>query len=119
MELAGGKGHLFLFLRGEVAVSCRCTSERCIRPCTKVPNAQCVFSFMYIQDVSNALKLVYERCGDEFAAHLLGAAGPAAGLPPALSQQLAAHVRESGVQELREFLRGLLTQAAAAAGVGR
>jgi hypothetical protein len=46
-----------------------------------------------LQELAGALKLVFERCGDDFARYLLDVVLPAAGLPPAIAQQFVAHVR--------------------------
>lgn len=45
-----------------------------------------------MQELANALKLLHERCGDEFAAHLLNVVAPAAGLPPHLAEQFVMQV---------------------------
>jgi exportin-T len=65
-------------------------------------------------EMSSALKLLQEKCGDAFAAHLCGQVLPQSRLPGELQQQLAYHVRESDAKQLKEFLRELLLSAAGA-----
>ncbi len=79
--------------------------------CVHAPVHVCV---CVSQDLANALKLVHERCGQEFEQHVMTVAAPAAGLPPALAEQLVAVVRLGEGREIRDALRSLLTQAQAA-----
>ncbi|KIY98490.1 hypothetical protein MNEG_9470 [Monoraphidium neglectum] len=76
----------------------------------------------FVGEVAAALKLLYEKCGDEFAAHLCGRVLPSLGLPQEVQQQLVHHVRESDPKQLKDCLRNVLLQtnaaAAAAAGAG-
>lgn len=69
-----------------------------------------MLSLSLMQDLASALKLVYEKCGDEFAAHLLQVAAPAAGLPPQLAQQLVFTIQSSEAKDVRDALRSLLMQ---------
>lgn len=63
-----------------------------------------------MQDLAAALKLVYEKCGDEFGAHLLQTVAPATGLPLPLAQQLVYTIQQSEVKDVRDALRSLLMQ---------
>lgn len=69
-----------------------------------------------LSDLAAALKLVEERCGEEFVAHLVNVVGPAAGLPPHVAQQLAYAVKGSEAKDVRECLRGMLAAVNQAAG---
>lgn len=64
-------------------------------------------------EVSSALKLLYEKCGDEFAAHLCGRVLPALGAPADVQAQLVYHLRESDARQLKECLRTVLMQSKA------
>lgn len=66
-----------------------------------------------LSEVSSALKLLHERCGDELSVHLCNQVLPASGLPVELQQQLVRHVRESDARQLKDFLRELLLSARA------
>lgn len=66
-----------------------------------------------LTEVSTALKLLHERCGDELSVHLCNQVLPRSGLPGELQQQLVQHVRESDARQLKEFLRELLLSARA------
>lgn len=66
-----------------------------------------------LTEVSSALKLLHERCGDELSVHLCNQVLPGSGLPGELQQQLVRHVRESEARQLKEFLRELLLSARA------
>ncbi|KAJ9528951.1 hypothetical protein QJQ45_000515 [Haematococcus lacustris] len=68
-----------------------------------------------LQDLAGALKLVNDKCGDDFAMHLLNVVAPAAGLPTALVQQLVYAVRSLEVKDIRDCLRSILQQAGQAA----
>ncbi|GFH22226.1 tRNA exportin, partial [Haematococcus lacustris] len=68
-----------------------------------------------LQDLAGALKLVNDKCGDDFAMHLLNVVAPAAGLPTALAQQLVYAVRSLEVKDIRDCLRSILQQAGQAA----
>lgn len=63
-------------------------------------------------EVANALKLVHEKCGDEFLAHLCGTVLPQISAPPGLQQQLIYHIRASGAKELKDFLKNLMAPTA-------
>lgn len=66
-----------------------------------------------LSEVSSALKLLHERCGDELSVHLCKQVLPASGLPVELQQQLVRHVRESDARQLKDFLREVLLSARA------
>ena len=68
-----------------------------------------------IGEISLALKLLYEKCGEEFAAHLGAQVLPPLGVPVELQQQLLYHVREGDAKQLKECLRGILMAQAAGA----
>jgi len=68
-----------------------------------------------IGEISLALKLLYEKCGEEFAVHLGGQVLPPLGVPVELQQQLLYHVREGDAKQLKECLRGILMAQAAGA----
>ncbi|GBF91404.1 exportin [Raphidocelis subcapitata] len=70
----------------------------------------------FVGEVAAALKLLYEKCGDEFAAHLCGRVLPSLDLPAEVQQELVRHVRESDSRQLRDCLRSVLLQANAAGG---
>lgn len=65
-------------------------------------------------EVAATLKLLHERCENDFSAHLCGRVLPESGLPGDVQQQLAHHVRESDAKQVKEFLRELLLSAAGA-----
>jgi hypothetical protein len=81
-----------------------------LQHCDPSPLAPVVLPFPCSQDLAAALKLVYEKCGDEFAAHLLQVAAPAAGLPSQLAQQLVFTIQRSEAKDVRDALRSLLMQ---------
>ncbi len=95
---AGGCRPLSLVSRGRLLPSCLLLPEKARLTCPP-------------QDLSGALKLVHQKCGNEFAAHLLQVVAPAAGLPQALAQQLAYTVQNSEAKDIRDALRSLLMQA--------
>jgi hypothetical protein len=66
-----------------------------------------------IGEVAQALKLLYEKCGEEFAAHLGAQVLPQLGVPGEMQQQLLYYVREGNAKQLKEYLRGLLIAQAA------
>ena len=65
-----------------------------------------------------ALKLVYAKCGEAYLAYLVGAVLPALGWPPQAQQQLVAHIQQSEVKALKDFLKAALQQLRAAAAAG-
>lgn len=62
-------------------------------------------------EVAAALKLLHERCGNDFSVHLCSRSLPESGLTADVQQQLAFHVRDSDVKHLKDFLRELLLSA--------
>lgn len=65
-------------------------------------------------EVAAALKLLHERCGNDFSAHLCSRVLPESGLPGDVQQQLAYQIRESDTKQVKELLRELLLSAAGA-----
>lgn len=70
-------------------------------------------------EVASALKLLHEKCGDEFAAHLGSVVLPSLGCAPALQQQLLYHVQQSDAKALKDCLRDVLLANAGGGGGGR
>lgn len=65
-------------------------------------------------EIAAALKLLQERCGNDFSAHLCSRVMPESGLPGDVQQQLAYQVRESDAKQVKELLRELLLSSAGA-----
>eukprot|EP00879_Flechtneria_rotunda_P007650 GHRR01008022.1.p1 GENE.GHRR01008022.1~~GHRR01008022.1.p1 ORF type:complete len:244 (+),score=108.64 GHRR01008022.1:34-732(+) len=59
-------------------------------------------------EAASALKLLHQKCGDDFLAHLLSQVFPGTGLPSELQQQLAYHIRDDDAKQLKDFMREVL-----------
>lgn len=104
MEQLGGEACVLGLLRGSSGLDARDAATAAL-----------------LGEVASALKLLHEKCGDEFLAHLCGRVLPALGAPPDVQQQLVYHLRESDPKALKECLRAMLVsnQQAAAAAAGK
>ena len=61
-----------------------------------------------LQDLASALKLVWERCGQDFVTHVMTVVGPQAGLPPQITEQLILKICQADAKEVKDTLRSLL-----------
>mmetsp|Transcript_32372 Transcript_32372/g.102951 ORF Transcript_32372/g.102951 Transcript_32372/m.102951 type:complete len:188 (-) Transcript_32372:16-579(-) len=82
--------------------------ECCVRSCLRGDldfrdaNAAAVLG-----ELAVVSKLIYERCGDDYLAHLCQVVLPGVQCPPALQQQYVMHLQQDDAKQLKAFMREL------------